>query len=206
MGLTRDLGIAVQALEERIIVTCAADKKIVFSTAGTTSTDPNVVQSTTAAGGINGRVLDRLDTQYGGGILTKATIGAYLWASRGSTEADRKLTLGIKLQHGDSSGGGDAADYSTGQQPTDKTFFTSAQTTPMANWSTGAFFGEIAGQYDVTAAKRYLRTVTSPSKNRVTTESSGDEHLRVASIVRFGGADEWPLPASTGAGSTTTST
>ena len=101
MGLTRDLGITVQALEARAIVTCSTANQ-------TLATTGNVVQSTTAAGGINGRVLDRLDTQYGGGILTKATVGAYLWASRGSTEADRKLTLGVKLQHGDSSGGGDA--------------------------------------------------------------------------------------------------
>lgn len=196
MGLTRDLGIIVEALEHRIIVTSSTANQILAATG-------NVSASGTA---INGRVLDRLDTQYGGGILTKATIAATLWASRGSTEADRKLMLAVKLQHGDSSGGGGMADYSTGQQPTDKVFFTSAQTTPMANWSTGPFYGEISGHYDVTAAKPYLRTVTTPTKNRVTTESSGDESFHLGSDIRFGGADEWPLPASTGAGSTTTST
>lgn len=194
MGLTRDLGIVVQAMEERIIITCSTANQILAATG-------NVVAHAVA---INGRVLDRLDTQYGGGILTKATVGAYLWASRGTTEADRKLTLALKLQHGDSSAGGDAADYSTGQQPADQIFFTSVQTTVMANWSTGAYFGEEAGQYDVTAAKRYLRTVVTPTKNRVTTESSGDESMHVGAMIRFGGADEWPLPASTGIGSTAT--
>jgi hypothetical protein len=200
MPLTRDLGKTLQALEERIVITNSTANQVYTSTV-------NVITSTLASAGISGRIIDRLGVD----MLTRyrgVYPAAYLNATRGSTEADRKLTLGIKLQHGDSSGGGDMADYSTGHQPVDQTFFTSAQTTPMGSWSTGQFFAQTKqAYYDLTAAKQFIRAVVSPSKNRVTTESSGDESMRVGATLTFLGADHVPEVAnSTGAGSTSTTT
>jgi hypothetical protein len=100
------------------------------------------------------------------------------------------------------------ADYSTGRKPATRTFFTSAGTTLMASFSTGPFYGQsIPAYYDLTAAKQYVRVVGITSKNRVTTESSGDEAYRFGAMIRFGGADELPDQANvTGIGSTSTST
>lgn len=199
--LIRDVGLTIQALEDRAIITC--------STAGQTAgTTQNVLQSTTAATGISGRLIDRLG---GDTMLTEryavAMPSAYLWASRGSTEADRKLTLGLKLQHGDSSGGGDQVDFSTGSQPVDQTFFTTAGTTPMSNWTTGPFYGQTKPTvYDIRAAKRYIRLVVSSSKDKSTTESSGDESYHVAAAITFMAGYQFPPATWSSQGSTSTST
>jgi hypothetical protein len=203
--LTRDITYGIQALEERIVVTCSTANQVHTATA-------NGVQSTTAASGVNGRIIDRL-----GDMLTQvhrvAFPMAYLWATRGSTEADRKLTLGLKLQHGDSSGGGDMADYSTGAQPTDRTFFTTARSTESVDpdgttvYSSGPFYAQTnQAYYDLRAAKQFIRVVVNTSKNKVTTESSGDEGYHVGAVIALGGAEALPVAAWKGAGSTTTST
>lgn len=198
MSIVRDLGIPMQAMVDTAIITCSTADQVIKSTGN--------VSAAVSAASLSGRIIDRLSD----GLVSRYTVaqvGAYLWSSRGSTEADRLLTLGIKLQHGDSSGGGDMADYSTGSTPTDQTFFTTARSTEHTAWSTGPFYGQTApGTYDLRAAKRYIRTVVSARKNKVTTESSGDEASHVGAFILFGGGDQVPQNAFTGAGSTSTST
>lgn len=199
MSIVRDLGIPQLALVDTAIVTCSTADQTVKSTG-------NVVQSSTAANGVSGRIIDRISD----GLVSRypvAQVLAWLNSTRGSTELNRQLTLGVKLQHGDSSGGGDMADYSTGSAPVDQTFFTTARSTDHAAWSTGAFIGQTnPATYDLRAAKRYLRPVVFATKNKVTTESSGDESFHIGAAILFGGGDQVPQNAFTGAGSTSTST
>lgn len=107
---------------------------------------------------INGRVIDRLGLGrrriYEGAV---ACISAY--TTVGSTALDQKVTLSVKLQHGDSSGGGDMADLSTGMQAPDANFRTTAESTAYQNWSTGPQFWGHDSEYNILAAKRYIRPV-----------------------------------------------
>ena len=206
--MIRERGKTLHALEERTIVTCAAARQLAFSTAGTTSTDTFTVQSSAAdAVGIAGRTIDRLGDE----LRTRyyyAEPFAYLFATRGSTEANRFLSLEVALQHGDSSGAGDMAAFSTVSNPGRRNFFSPVGSTEMGLYSSGSFYGQTPPSfYDLRPAKRYIRTLTYAFKNRVTTESSGDEHLRVGGGLSFRGADELPDQAnSTGVGSTSTTT
>jgi hypothetical protein len=201
MSIVRDIGYTLQALDVTSVVTCSTANQTLASTA-------NVVQSSAAfAVGVNGRIIDRLSEPFLTQRFTVAMPSAKLRASRGSTETDRYLSLGIKLQHGASSGGGDMADYSTGSQPADAVFFTTAQTTPMYSWSTGGIYAQTKpAYYDLRGANRYIRAVVFPKKDKVTTESSGDEGMTVTADICFLGADSLPINAWTSAGSTTTST
>jgi len=201
MSIVRDLGLTLQAVEDTAVITCST------ASAPFASTGYFAAASTWASpASINGRLIDRL-----GDRLTQnypvAMPAAYLYSTKGSTEVDRKLSLGIKLQHGDSSGGGDLADYSTGSIQDDAVFFSTARTTDMAAWTTGTLRGTTKPTYyDLRAAKRYIRTVVTASKNRVTTETSGDEAFHVGGVITFLGADSLPANAWTSAGSTSTST
>lgn len=205
MSIVRDIGFVIDSLNERSLITCSTGNQVF---AGSTA---NNLVSTGIAASANGRVIDRLAALLTA-RYTVAMPSTFLYASRGSTEANRELYLGVKLQHGDSSGGGDMADYSTGSQPSDRVFFGQARTTDFKSWdegdrSTGAFYG--ASQpcyYDLRGAKRYIRAVHYAGKNRVTTESSGDEGARVGGVIAFLGGDQLPQPTDEGATSTSTTT
>lgn len=200
MALSRDLSKIVQAVEERAVVTCSTANQS-FAATG------NVVQSTTFASGVSGRIIDRFGVELQRLYRVAEPVG-YIWTTRGSTEADARLTLFVKLQHGASSCGGDMADYSTGSQADDRSFFTTVMATAMGSFSTGQLYGQTnPAYYDLSAAKQFIRAVVGATKNKVTTESSGFESARVGAFIRFGGADELPDRANTtGAGSTSTST
>ena len=153
---------------------------------------------------INGRVVDRLGL--GGNRIyetCKPSINVYTTA--GSTAADKKVTLAIKLQHGDSSGGGDMADYSTGMQNADQNFWTTAESTAYQNWSTGTQFLSHESWYNVIPAKRYVRAVGTWTRGGTTTSTAaGSVDYMYASLgMRFGGGDIDPAATST---STSTST
>lgn len=205
MSIVRDMPFTLQALEDTILVTCSA----LMSTAGSTSpkgmlsvqsTADAVVSAgaeTTAFGRVIDRTLQPLGTWY-----EVAAVAACLHSTRGSTEADRKLTIGVKLQHGDSSGGGDMADYSTANQPATREYFSTARSTDHASWDASLSTGEVyaasnPGYYDLRYAKRYLRVAVPVFKNRVTTESSGDEQARVSATVTFLAGRELPQNADT---------
>jgi hypothetical protein len=204
MSIVRDLPITLVGLEERSFQTCSTGAQVFASTAN---------QLMVAALGTitaNGRIIDRLyDLPASYSVASPV---ATLASTRGSTEADRRLTLGVKLQHGDSSGGGDMADYSTQFTPDDRNFFSTVRTSDYANWdasrSTGPFYGQSnPAYYDVRAAKRYIRMVGTYGKNKVTTESSGDEGARAGGVITFLGGDfVKDLPNYGGALTTSTST
>lgn len=216
MSIIRDVPFVIEALKDTILVTCSA----IMSTAGSTSpkgmlsvesTDGALVDAAGTGTTAFGRVIDRLrfplGTMYAG-----AVVGATLHSSRGSTEADRKLTIAARLQHGDSSGGGDMADLSTASNPDTRQYFSTARTTDMLQWDGSESSGPVyaaanPGVYDIRKAKQYLRIAVPVSKNRVTTESSGDEQARVRATLAFVGGANLPQKLDTeGPYSTSTST
>lgn len=214
MSLVRDIPFTVVALPDTLLATCAA----LYSTAASTSYSIPIADSTadaliTAAGETTGfgRVIDRLRQPIGARFQFAAP-QAFVSSTRGSTEADRKITIGARLQHGDSSGGGDMADFSTGSIQAARQYFTTARTTDMLSWDGGESTGPLyaasnVGVFDLRAAKRYLRVAVPVLKNRVTTESSGDEQARVSAVVTFLEGDQFPARSdSTGPFSTSTST
>jgi hypothetical protein len=208
MSITRDLVLGVQAQDDYIVVTCSTQQAVLQTTA-------NQVQSTfadfstgrSAGTGINGRVIDRLNEPFITDRYYVAQPYAYLNSTHGSTEANRQLVINVKLQHGNSSAGGDMVDYNTGSAPSEVVLFTTAQTTPMLSWSTGPIKAMSAQcYYDLRAANRYIRTVVGTFKNRQTTESSGDESYHVGAGLALLGAYTAPQNPWTSAGSSTTST
>lgn len=160
---------------------------------------------------VNGRIFDRLGVDFDSRPLM-VTIGAGLYSTVGSTEADQKVQLAIRLQHGASSNGGDMADYvpagSTGPAAT-ITFGTSALTTPEAGWSTeDKVLHSNGGTYNLMAANQFLRVVITGTLNREsTTTSAGEDTRNLVGYANFHELQRLPHePNSTGAFSTSTST
>jgi hypothetical protein len=215
--LLRDMPLTVVALEERILITCSCP--ITPSTAGgvggvgISSTANSIVSSSAGTTGTPGRIIDRRGDDITLSRYQVAIPQAFLQSTRGSTEANRQLTLGIRLQHGDSSGGGDMADYSTANAPADRVLFSTARTSEMQVWSTAYSTGVIPGlstlpaYYDLRGAKRFIRAVVYAQKSNQTTETSGDEGARVHATITFAAGDQAPQGAKTTEGwSTSTST
>lgn len=197
MSIVRDLGLGVQGSEDFSIITCSTANQVLAATG-------NVSASGTA---ISGRIIDRMSEPFITSRYTVALPYAYVNSTRGSTEADRKITVVLKLQHGDSSGGGDMADYSTGSAPEDLVLFTSARTTPEWNWTTGPFKAHTKqAYYDLRGAHQFIRAVVTPTKSKQTTESSGDEAFHLGVGFMLLGADSVPQNPWTSRGSTSTST
>ena len=213
MALLRDIPFTVKALTDTLVATCSQ-----LVTTGSTGVVTPIADSTadaiiTAAGESTafGRVIDRTRFPIGANY-SYAVAGAVLHSSRGSTEADRKITIGVRVQHGDSSGGGDMADLSTGSDAETRQYFSTARSSDHASWDGSESTGELYAAsnpavYDLRAAKRYLRVAVPVLKNKVTTESSGDEQARLSATLTFLEGDKIPQRAdSTGPYSTTTST
>ena len=203
--LVRDIPFTMNALNEVIFITCSAPMSTAGSTAGQgmlgVATTASAIASAGAETTAYGRVIDRLrqpvGTQY-----AAAAISSWLHSTRGSTEADAKLTIGVKLQHGDSSGGGDMADFSTGSQPAARNYFSSARSTTHLSWDATESTGEVyamsnPGVYDIRSAKRYIRVAVPVEKNKVTTESSGFEQARLGAAITFLAGQNTPTAADT---------
>ena len=218
MSLLRDMPLTVIAMEERILITCSLP--ITPSTAGgvggtgISSTANSIVSSCSGTtGGFAGRIIDRR----GDDLTSRYQVAipqVMLQSTRGSTEANRQLKLGIQLLHGDSSGGGDMADLARVDgttMPVTRTLFSTARTSEMAVWSTAESTGVIAGlgtlpaYYDLRSAKRFIQAVVFAVKNRVTTESSGDEGARVHATITFAAGDEAPQNVNASAAWSTSS-
>jgi hypothetical protein len=215
MALVRDFPFTMNALQDTILVTCSA----IMSTAGSTSPKGMLSVESTAGAAVSagsettafGRIIDRTRFPIGARYQF-AVVGSWLHSTRGSTEADRNLSIGVKIQHGDSSGGGDMADLSTGAQPATREYFSTARSTDHASWDATESTGEIyaasnPGVYDLRPAKRYIRVAVPVAKNRVTTESSGDEQARLGATITFLEGDVLPQIADvTGPYSSSTTT
>lgn len=215
MSIVHDVGLLVQAQTDTIVVTCSTQQAVLMTTANqvqSSAADFSTGSGRNSGTGISGRIIDRLNEPFITERYTVAFPMAYLESTHGSTELNRQLAINVKLQHGNSSGGGDMADYTTGiltapGAPAEVILFTTAQTTPQVNWSTGAVRAA-SGQlgYDLRGANRYIRTVVGAFKNRVTTESSGDESFHVGATIALFGAPQVLQSAWTSAGSSSTST
>lgn len=219
MSVVRDIPFVVDAYPDVLLISCSS--AVTTGSTGTpipiqVTTDQNLyttgsigdVQSTVqgdqvSSGGMaestGGRIIDRLNFPQGGQHYQACIVQGNITSTRGSTEADRKIAIGAVLYHGDSSGGGDMTEYSTGSRPRDRVYFTSARTTVMANWDAGFSSGPIylpsePGYYDLKGASRYLLVVLRAGRNGAgaTTESSGDEQCRVGARIAFLGGDRLP--------------
>lgn len=222
MSLIRDISFPVEAHPDTLLATCSAlvttgstgvvtpiaitTAQALISTGDIGNVNSTVQGDQVSSGGMvestHGRIIDRLRYPQAGAHYQVAVVQATLTSTRGSSEADRKLAVGVELWHGDSSGGGDLAEYSTGSRPRDRVYFTSARTTVMANWDTAessgpAYLISEPGYYDLRGAKRYLQVRPRFGKNSVTTESSGDEGARAGATLVFAAGDVLPEPLDT---------
>lgn len=198
--IVRDMPKTFPAMRETYLITCSAPWASTTAPqlpSGSRTTADLMVSTGDGAAStwFNGDVIDRLHPLLGPRYLVASPV-ATVYASRGSTAPDRLFVLGVKLQHGDSSAGGDMADYSTGAQTSDATFFgdTGNRTTDQDSWDASISSGaltimSVPQYYDLRAAKRYLRVLVRAGKSAITTESSADEHARVNAVLTFFGAD-----------------
>lgn len=145
----------------------------------------------TQGSSLTGDVIDRLQFEQRYYSALPFMIGK----GYGTTFANKKVTFSVKLQHGDSSGGGDMADYSTGQEPPSVVFQTSAETTPQRHWSTGMQrFYSSDRPYGLHGAKRYVRVVGTPLIAGGNTTSTADTNIIRTSLgVAFLTAEKAPF-------------
>lgn len=142
--------------------------------------------SVASGAAINGKIIDRrgLLSTNGGAYFSGLgqhdsafTAEPFLFGwMAGSTYTGHTITVDVKLQHGDSSGGGDMADYSTGAQPAARVFGNSGLSTDYANWSTGLIMvTNNPCDYELTGAKRYVRAVGTVTKTGHSTSTAADD-------------------------------
>lgn len=162
--------------------------------------DCATIDSTQGAA-ITGDVIDRLEFRQNYNAVLPFMVGV----GYGTTFANKKVTQAIYLQHGDSSGGGDMATYSTDQNPRTLTFQTSAETTPMASWTTGQQrFYTADSPYGALGLKRYVRAVGTQLIAGGNTTSTADTNvIKTVLGLCFLSPDESPL-ADTNSTSTNT--
>lgn len=125
----------------------------------------------TSGGTFNGSVIDRLAL---GAAFTHAQpflIGQLPGAT--STAGAKWRSVAVKLRHGDSSGGGDLADYSTGMIQSAIPFNTTqGESTDWQNFTTGAVRMQVSSvAYPLLGAKRFITaagTITGPGLTTAT--------------------------------------
>jgi hypothetical protein len=118
---------------------------------------------------INGEVVDRLGQVFAStpqvGKSDFAQVAkpfAWAWTTVGSTEANQQVLIDCKLQHGDSSGGGDMADLSTQENAVQRVYYSTAYSSVFLAWSTAAKrMHSNVSDYQISSAKRFLRPVTT---------------------------------------------
>lgn len=153
----------------------------------------------------SGLLIDR--TKLGRGY--NAVVPFAIAHGNASTAVDAKVTLGVHLYHGDSSGGGDLAEYSTHNRPDVAVFMSSAMTTEFTNWTTGEKHIQSNSKvYDLRGASRYLALGVTPTINfNATSTTVAAELLSVQGGLAFVIGDEDPQSkAEKGDYSTSTST
>lgn len=189
-----------------------APKKAVHALYGTLGPVCSTGYDYVSGAAANGAIIDLESLDHGGVRYRVGTVAATMWSTVGSTAADKKITMSVKLQHGTSPSGGDMADYSTGFIPDARIFNTSDMTTPMSAWSTADFkAGGPLNAWDLRAAKRYIRAVLTPSINDQSTTTATGAGLvgsaawkRIAASVVLSAPDNFPEGARRGAFSTAT--
>ncbi len=143
-----------------------------------------------------GQIMDRLRHPLGSHYQALSAL-ATMASTRGSTQADAKLALGVTVFHGASSGGGDLAELSTAMRPRDRVYFSSVRTTDALSWDTEESSGPLfavsnPSVCDLRNAKRYIQIRGRYGVNRVTTAQDGIEGARVGATAVFFGGDVLP--------------
>lgn len=210
MSIIRDLPQLVPSMLMKAFVTCSCQVANLFTSGIASSGTTGYIITATSGGTLAieyGRIIDRLGSEIGGARFAGVIPFTIFESTVQTTGANRQITINADLQHGDSSGGGDMADYSTQAQPDDKVFFTSARTTSYTEWTTeAARLQSNQSYYDLRAAKRYIRAVHTVDKCEITTESTGWEGGRLSGTIALLGGNTPKEKQGTGFGSTSTST
>lgn len=110
----------------------------------------------TSGGEFSGELIDRLALSPAFTHAQPFLVGSI--AGTTSTGGERWCSVAVKLQHGDSSGGGDLADYSTGSISDAVSYYTTqGESTDWRNWTTGAVRVQTSPRpYPLLHAKRFL--------------------------------------------------
>ena len=202
--ITRGRGRFIPTLQRQVLYVCSTG-----DSTGNAAVDITGLGTALVANG--GAIIDRKAFPE-----TYSLAEPYLqvYSTIGSTNADKKVLIDVKLQHGASSAGGDMADYSTGstgQWPARRTLFTSAETTPMSHWTTEAVnVSSNPGAYDITGASRYLRLVgnvdMSTGYGTSTSTAGSVDNMYVTGGIRLGQPSNEPPANDACSTSTSTST
>ncbi len=219
MSLIRDLPVVMIAQEDHYFGTCSDS----FTTAAQSTTPKGIQNSKTTASALVstgdlgdvdnnvqgarvsgdaivtstfGQIMDRLRYPLGSHYQAVSAL-ATMASTRGSTQADAKLALGVTVLHGDSSGGGDLTELSTAMRPRDRVYFSSVRTTEALSWDTEESSGPLflvsnPSVCDLRNAGRYIQVQGRYGVNRVTTAQDGVEGARVGATAVFFGGDVLP--------------
>jgi hypothetical protein len=154
--------------------------------------------------GFNGRIIDRLGlpTQFNAAMVVARCFGVFEASSTGQTGSFRQSYMGISvgLDHNCSTGAGWAA-FTTAAWSTEQALYlqstasswnqyltTATDTGNALCTSTGQAIGGAVALFDLTAAKRYIRVVVTP-----TIHSSGCAlQMPITADIIFGQAMESP--------------
>jgi len=168
--------------------------------------------SVASGSAVNGDIIDRLGVKTRqlspGEVYNVAEPFASIFSTAGTTFANRRTSLQVKLQHGDSSGGGDMADLvtaaSTAPGRTLLQWTTAVSTDYSAAWSTGTVqMGSLSQSYNLSQfCKRYLRPVAIATLPGNTTGVGDVFYINMG--VRF--SEAYSKPSNQGIWSTSTST
>ena len=154
------------------------------------------------------QVIDRLELGANFNVVDLAFMLASTWSSTEGA-VTKGLAIGLGLQHGASSGGGDMAFVATTPDAyPSANFFTTLDTTDMAKYSTGILNPgiEVVKTYDLAGAYRYLRAAFSVTrKGGTSTCSDKVEGAHAANVLIFREPDSYP-PRALSKFSTSTST
>jgi hypothetical protein len=134
----------------------------------------------TAGGVISGSIVDRLALARAFTHCQPFVIGSGL--TNTSTNGSKVAKLDVYLQHGDSSGGGDMAEVSTGLRVAQQQIYNSGElTTDYKVWTTGVIRMQHTGaSYALLGAKRFLRTAAIVSRLGLSTATTGAHDMSVS--------------------------
>ena len=146
----------------------------------------------TAGGTITGSIVDRLALARAFTHCQPFVIGSGL--TNTATAGGKVAKLDVFLQHGDSSGGGDAVEADTGLRVVQQQIYNSGElTTDYKTWATGALRVQHSGSsYPLLGLKRFLRTGAIVTRLGLSTATTGANDLTVSLGLAMIRPDESP--------------
>lgn len=166
----------------------------------------------TSGGTLTGAIVDRLAL---GHAFTHAqpTVTGEIPGTT-STQGRRYVTLNVKLKHGDSSGGGDLVDFSTGLIPDAQAYYTTqGESTDWKMWTTGLQRMQYSPKcYPLMGAKRFITAAAIVTRVGAVTATAaanlftGGLHLNLLNYDQEGLTKFSVAPAGVGSLVKTTST